>query len=77
MAFENAIITKEDDEKYGLSEIFYKYNPRIKNLLINENGLLTKVEIVGCGVFITFLVMSLIMLLVQRLFGFYIIIMNY
>ena len=27
MAFENAVITKEDDEKYGLSEIYYKYNP--------------------------------------------------
>jgi len=25
MAFENTIITKEDDEKYGLSEIYYKY----------------------------------------------------
>ncbi|WP_298787233.1 hypothetical protein [uncultured Campylobacter sp.] len=30
MAFENAIITKEDDEKYGLSEIYYKYNPYYK-----------------------------------------------
>ena len=27
MAFENAIITKEDDEKYGLTNIFLKYNP--------------------------------------------------
>jgi len=27
MAFENAIITKEDDEKYGLTKIFLKYNP--------------------------------------------------
>ncbi|WP_298786967.1 hypothetical protein [uncultured Campylobacter sp.] len=27
MAFENAIITKEDDEKYGLSKIFYQYSP--------------------------------------------------
>ena len=32
MAFENAIITKEDDEKYGLSKIFYKYNPTYKTL---------------------------------------------
>ncbi|WP_291938112.1 hypothetical protein [Campylobacter sp.] len=30
MAFENAIITKEDDEKYGLSKIYYKYNPYYK-----------------------------------------------
>ena len=33
MAFENAIITKEDDEKYGLSEIFYKYNPPYKEFI--------------------------------------------
>ncbi|WP_299086348.1 hypothetical protein [uncultured Campylobacter sp.] len=26
MAFENAIITKEDDEKYGLSALYGKYN---------------------------------------------------
>ena len=32
MAFENAIITKEDDEKYGLSEIFYQFNPTYKTL---------------------------------------------
>ena len=35
MAFENAIITKEDDEKYGLSEIYYKYNPYYETF-INE-----------------------------------------
>ena len=28
MAFENAIITKEDDEKYGLSEIWLKHNSK-------------------------------------------------
>lgn len=28
MAFENAIITKEDDKKYGLSEIWLKYNSK-------------------------------------------------
>ena len=33
MAFENAIITKDDDEKYGLSEIFYKYNPPYKEFI--------------------------------------------
>lgn len=32
MAFENAIITKEDDEKYGLTSIFLKYNPFDKGL---------------------------------------------
>ncbi|WP_459880402.1 hypothetical protein [Campylobacter concisus] len=32
MAFENAIITKEDDEKYGLTNIFLKYNPSDKSL---------------------------------------------
>ena len=32
MAFENAIITKEDDEKYGLTSIFLKYNPSDKSL---------------------------------------------
>ena len=32
MAFENAIITKEDDEKYGLTNIFLKYNPSDKGL---------------------------------------------
>ena len=36
MAFENAIITKEDDEKYGLSEIYYKYNPYYETF-INES----------------------------------------
>ena len=35
MAFENAIITKDDDEKYGLSEIYYKYNPYYETF-INE-----------------------------------------
>ena len=35
MAFENAIITKEDDEKYGLSGIYYKYNPYYETF-INE-----------------------------------------
>ncbi len=35
MAFENTIITKEDDEKYGLSEIYYKYNPYYETF-INE-----------------------------------------
>jgi len=35
MAFENAIITKEDDEKYGLSEIYYKYNPK-REVFINK-----------------------------------------
>ena len=35
MAFENAIITKEDDEKYGLSKIYYKYNPHYETF-INE-----------------------------------------
>ena len=35
MAFENAIITKEDDEKYGLSKIYYKYNPYYETF-INE-----------------------------------------
>ena len=35
MAFENAIITKEDDKKYGLSEIYYKYNPYYETF-INE-----------------------------------------
>ena len=29
MVFENAIITKEDDEKYGLSEIFYKAQDKL------------------------------------------------
>ena len=33
MAFENTIITKDDDEKYGLSEIFYKYNPPYKEFI--------------------------------------------
>ena len=37
MAFENAIITKEDDEKYGLSKIYYKYNPYYETF-INELG---------------------------------------
>ena len=32
MAFENAIITKEDDERYGLTNIFLKYNPSDKGL---------------------------------------------
>ena len=32
MAFKNAIITKEDDEKYGLTNIFLKYNPFDKGL---------------------------------------------
>ena len=32
MAFENAIITKEDDEKYGLSKLFYQFNPVYKTL---------------------------------------------
>ena len=32
MAFENAIITKEDDEKYGLSKIFYQYSPYYEEL---------------------------------------------
>ena len=32
MAFENAIITKEDDERYGLTNIFLKYNPSDKSL---------------------------------------------
>ena len=36
MAFENAVITKEDDEKYGLSEIYYKYNPYYETF-INES----------------------------------------
>ena len=35
MAFENAIITKEDDEKYGLSKIYYKYNPK-REVFINK-----------------------------------------
>lgn len=35
MAFENTIITKEDDEKYRLSEIYYKYNPHYETF-INE-----------------------------------------
>ena len=34
MAFENAIITKEDDEKYGLSKIYYKYNPHYETCLL-------------------------------------------
>ena len=33
MAFENATITKEDDGKYGLSGIFYKYNPPYKEFI--------------------------------------------
>lgn len=32
MAFENAIITKEDDKKYKLTKIFLKYNPYDKGL---------------------------------------------
>ena len=32
MAFENAIITKEDNEKYGLTNIFLKYNPSDNSL---------------------------------------------
>ena len=32
MAFENAIITKEDDEKYGLTKMFLKYNRHDKGL---------------------------------------------
>ena len=27
MAFENVLISKENDEKYGLTSIFLKYNP--------------------------------------------------
>ena len=37
MAFENTIITKDDDEKYGLSKIYYKYNPYYETF-INELG---------------------------------------
>ena len=32
MAFENAIITKENDKKYGLTNTFLKYNPFDKGL---------------------------------------------
>lgn len=32
MAFENAIITKEDDEKYGLTKMFLKYNRHDRGL---------------------------------------------
>ena len=37
MAFENAIITKEDDERYGLCKIYYKYNPYYETF-INKLG---------------------------------------
>lgn len=33
MAFENMVISKEDDEKYGLSEIYYKCNPPYKEFI--------------------------------------------
>ena len=42
MAFENAIITKEDDEKYGLSEIYYKYNPLYKTLPSHKSWVIDK-----------------------------------
>ena len=32
MAFENVLISKENDEKYGLTNIFLKYNPSDKSL---------------------------------------------
>ena len=51
MAFENAIITKEDDEKYGLSKIYYKHNPPYKEFINKQNEPSAKVVIVGCGAF--------------------------
>ena len=42
MSFENAIITKEDDEKYGLSEIYYKYNPLYKRLPSQKSWIIDK-----------------------------------
>ena len=42
MAYENAIITKEDDEKYGLSEIYYKYNPLYKTLPSHKSWVIDK-----------------------------------
>ena len=42
MAFENAIITKEDDEKYGLSEIYYKCNPLYKTLPSQKGWIIDK-----------------------------------
>ena len=42
MAFENAIITKEDDEKYGLSKIYYKYNPPYKDFINKQKWTIDK-----------------------------------
>ena len=42
MAFENMVIAKEDDDKYGLSEIYYKYNPPYKEFINKQKWTIDK-----------------------------------
>ena len=73
MAFENAIITKEDDEKYGLSKIYYKYNPKREVFINKQDWVKTESLIVGYGISFISPIPNMNMELLLKLFGFYII----
>ena len=73
MAFENAIITKEDDEKYGLSKLFYQFNPTYKTLPDGKSWVVDKNA--DCWFMETkfFKIRNTIMHILRNQFGLYIV----
>ena len=73
MAFENAIITKEDDEKYGLSKLFYQFNPTYKTLPDGKSWVVDKSADSGLWKLNFFKIRNTIMHILRNRFGLYIV----